>query len=126
MAIALLAKLRSLHTAAIKYLYIVLTLPRIIAISSHTYVSRTSGTCLNLSFSGLLTYLFYIMQVLYFASWGLYYIVLYIILHYITLYYITVYYIIYIILRGFFYFTSWGVTRVNLTYMLENMAATEK
>ena len=39
MAIALLAKLRSLHTAAIQYPYIVLT--RIIAISSHTYVSRT-------------------------------------------------------------------------------------
>ena len=41
MAIALLAKLRSLHTAAIQYPYIVITLPRIIAISSHTYVSRT-------------------------------------------------------------------------------------
>ena len=38
MAIALLAKLRSLHMAAIQYPYIVLTLPRIIA---HTYVSRT-------------------------------------------------------------------------------------
>ena len=43
MAIALLAKLRSLHTAAIQYPYIVITLPRIIAISSHTYVSRTIG-----------------------------------------------------------------------------------
>ena len=41
MAIALLAKLRSLLTAAIQYPYIVITLPRIIAISSHTYVSRT-------------------------------------------------------------------------------------
>ena len=41
MAIALLAKLRSLHTAAIQYPYIVITLPRIIAISSHTYVSCT-------------------------------------------------------------------------------------
>ena len=41
MAIALLAKLRSLQTAAIQYPYIVITLPRIIAISSHTYVSRT-------------------------------------------------------------------------------------
>ena len=41
MAIALLAKLRSLHMAAIQYPYIVITLPRIIAISSHTYVSRT-------------------------------------------------------------------------------------
>ena len=41
MAIALLAKLRSLHMAAIQYPYIVMTLPRIIAISSHTYVSRT-------------------------------------------------------------------------------------
>ena len=41
MAIALLAKLRSLHTAAIQYPYIVITLPRIIAISSHAYVSRT-------------------------------------------------------------------------------------
>ena len=40
MAIALLAKLRSLHTAAIQYPYIVITLPRIIAISSHTYISR--------------------------------------------------------------------------------------
>ena len=40
MAIALLAKLRNLHTAAIQYPYIVSTLPRIIAISSHTYVSR--------------------------------------------------------------------------------------
>ena len=41
MAIALLAKVRSLHTAAIQYLYIVLTLPQIIPISSHTYVSCT-------------------------------------------------------------------------------------
>ena len=41
MAIALLAKLRSLHTAAIQYPYIVITLPRIIAIALHTYVSPT-------------------------------------------------------------------------------------
>ena len=41
MAIALLAKLRSLHTATIQYQYIVLTLLRIIAISLHTYLSCT-------------------------------------------------------------------------------------
>ena len=41
MAIALLAKLRNLHTAAIQYPYVVLTLLRIIAMSLHTYVSHT-------------------------------------------------------------------------------------
>ena len=39
MAITQLAKLRSIHTAAIQYPYIVLTLPLIIAIPLHTYVS---------------------------------------------------------------------------------------
>ena len=35
------SKAKKLHTAAIQYPYIVITLPRINAISSHTYVSRT-------------------------------------------------------------------------------------
>ena len=47
MATALLAKLRSLHTAAIQYPYIVITLPRIIAISSHTYRNNSNSTVEN-------------------------------------------------------------------------------
>ena len=41
LAIAQTYTVRSLHMAAIQYPYIVLTLPQIIAISLHTYVSRT-------------------------------------------------------------------------------------
>ena len=58
MAIALLAKLRSLHTAAIHAISVNgNTLTRIIAVSSHTYVSRTISLE---SMKAALTYLRYL------------------------------------------------------------------